>query len=191
VATYFHVDRSGALSKGQELTLHDPSTLPPLPWDNLRDPLMKLLAELFPDGLTYQGLGYLYYQHLLFPHPGQGVSPGPEAEAMRSRIIELLFELVRRTEFPERPSRLESVFGWETEEDARQFVASRPDTGQAVIWEVEGESVFRADMELLRLFTPLVSWWLARRYWSGEANLDMPPRWEHLLKPPVRLTKRL
>jgi hypothetical protein len=192
LATYFHVDRSGVLTEGQELTLHDPRALPPLPWENLREPLMELLAELFPDGLTYQGLSYLYYQNsLLFPYPGQGVVPGPEGEGMRSRIIELLFELVRRAEFSARPSRLESVFGWEKEEDARQFITSRPDTAQAVIWEVEGDSLFRADMELLRLFTPLVSWWLARRYWSGEANHDMPPRWEHLLKPPVRLTKRL
>jgi hypothetical protein len=192
VGAYFYVDRSGVLTEGQELTLHDPRTLPPLPWENLRDPLMELLAELFPDGLTYQGLGYLYYQNsVLLPNPGQTVLPGPELEGMRSRIIELLFELVRRAEFPERPSRLESVFGWETEEDARQFVASRQDTGQAVIWKVEGDSVFRADMELTRLFTPLVSWWLARRYWSGEANPDMPPRWEHLLKPPVRLTERI
>jgi hypothetical protein len=188
--SYVHVDRMGQLIEGQELLLHDPSTRDPLPWENVRDQLMELLTDTYPEGLTYQGLSYFFFQHLMFPVPEQPVSLA-ELDNMRSRAIELVVELVRRADFPERPSRLQVIFAWETEEDARSFMASRQDMAQAVLWRVEGECVFRADMENLRYFTPLVSWWLARQYWTGATNLDLPPRWELFLKPPVRVVERV
>jgi hypothetical protein len=67
-----------------------------------------------------------------------------------SAILEILFEYVRRTCFPDKPSRFISFFAWQTLEQAQAFRRTHADETKP-IWEIEVETYHRADMNLLRL----------------------------------------
>ncbi|MGF0316035.1 hypothetical protein [Nocardia fluminea] len=110
--------------------------------------------------------------------------------------VELLWELLRLHEYPDAPSRLQSVFAWKDLEDARQFAGSPQ---QGTIWQIETEQPgFRADMSLVRAVRRTRdTLQLARMYWAQYDNYDRsglpsqcgPPVWEYLLTPPVRVVR--
>jgi hypothetical protein len=111
--------------------------------------------------------------------PSKGIS---DAE------IDLLFEFIRRVEFPTCPSRYQSIFACESLEDAQAFRDEH--RAGAAIWEVEGKVAFRADHQLLDLSgTAMDVVERARRYWRGEPGGS--PEWELLLKPPVTVVRRV
>lgn len=186
---FFHIDRTNALSEGQELGLTTWTALPAnkkIPDSALQDHI----EELFPDGVSAHGMGYLFWQRT-FAFPAQpGFYDAAALDTMRSHMIDILFEYVRRASFRERPSRYRSIFAWASLEDAQRFAASTGTPGVAV-WELEGSSVFEADMNLLGLGLPLTSSLAAWRYWSGEAKHDVPPHWEHFLEPGARVCGRV
>src|SRR5437867_2966643 len=128
---FFHVDRRGTLTDGAliELVRHDDVSPPTL---------QAHVDTLFPDGVTEHGRQYFVGFQVIGP--------------VQEPAIELLFEYVRRAGFPERPSRFQSVFAFETVDEARRFRGEMGAAG-ASIWEVEveAETAFRADMNYLRL----------------------------------------
>jgi hypothetical protein len=174
VARFYHVDRRGTLTDGAVIDLVQHKDVQP-------DVLQQHLDRLFPGGVTGHGNQYFVGFQIIGP--------------IQEPAIELLFEYVRRAEFPDRPSRFESGFAFDTVEGARRF---RGDMGAAgaAIWEVEAESAFQADMNYLKLVgaSALTVSYFAHRYWSGESSAPESapePYWEQLLAPPVKAISRV
>jgi hypothetical protein len=111
-------------------------------------------------------------------------------------LLEMAWEIVRLTEFPELPSRLNCMFFWMDEGAARGFHSRRP--WPAGLYEVEVVDCARiclADMNLISYFEENESaasmMERARRYWSGELPVQpaVPP--EVLLEGTVRVVRGL
>ena len=131
--------------------------------------------KMFPDGVSSFGERYFLRN-----------SSDPR---LTEPAIELIFEYVRRANFPERPSRFQSVFGFESLNQVIEF-RNRFGGGQGVIWEIESEKYFRADMSLLTLGSSiLVCSYFANKYWAGKPGEN--PFWEILLIPPVKVLKKI
>jgi hypothetical protein len=184
MASAFHVDRIGGLQAGERLGLF-------MPWtDALADPTLQHVAQLFPTGVTRHGWGYLLSDTLVFPPRLAGCDEAALA-AMRNHAIELLYEYVRRAEFGDRPSRFQSVFAWESLQDAQRFVAA---SGAAAptIWRLEGTITFRADINLVTLAGSMrTTSEAAHRYWRGAGDPTRTPHWECFLAPGALVTERI
>jgi len=183
---FFHVDRQKQLKIGTLCNLDDvysnmrillPNTL------YSKDDVIHTIENLFPDGLSKHGRQYLLEQDLIISD--QIGNPMPLAPHMP--MIELIFELVRRSEFPDQMSRFQSMFGCESIEDARKF-KEKFCGNQGQICLVECKEYSRLDMSLLLLGkTSIGSVFYARKYWSGEAGNT--PEWEILMKPPIEVIR--
>ena len=110
-----------------------------------------------------------------------------------SLFSDLVWEVVRLREFPDRPSRLDCMFFWQTESDARNWLALR--TWPSALYEVEvieHRASFLADMHGLEFSSEVrtVSAIMdqARTYWAGTAGSSST---EVLLKGRVRVIRRL
>ncbi|WP_280504969.1 hypothetical protein [Nocardia farcinica] len=176
--TYFHVDRANRLREEGIFTLSSHSS-----------------PRWFPGGLSEHGQRYLNGDFQFKFANSQGQERGAVSQ---DTGIELLWELVRLNEYPQAPSRLQSVFAFERLEEARQFAEAEQ---RGTIWEIEVEQPgFRADMSLLKA-EPRTgnTLQLARYYWGQLNDQDRsqfppefgPPVWEHLLTPPVRVIRRV
>jgi hypothetical protein len=173
----FTVDRAGTLTPGSVLdrTIHT---------DIRPTVLQDHVDELFSAGVTRHGNSYFLN--------------GRQSATAVSPNIELLFEYVRRATYDTAPSRFDSVFAWETIQDAHRFQAA-PGWGNVAasqIFEVEVDAEpFKADMTCLTLQgSILIASHVANRYWQQQQNdfhiLGGPPTvplWELLLQPPVRV----
>ncbi|MDD5502874.1 MAG: DUF2441 domain-containing protein [Candidatus Thermoplasmatota archaeon] len=178
---YYTVDRANTLKEGHILDLTR--------FDNLEPPICQShLDTLFPNGVTRHGDLY--------------ICNGDAAATLIAPEIELLFEYVRRSFFPHCWSRFQSIFACETIEEARKFrdEYSILSDGQpqkfGTIWEIEAEDAFKADMRLLKLHSSiLVTSLMAHTYWSGKSLVESfpgyEPFWELLLKPPVKVIKKI
>ena len=108
-----------------------------------------------------------------------------------NEFIDLLFEYVRRSDFPSCPSRFQSIFASENVNQAIRFGNKFGKSGSFLIWEVESDVAFKADMRLLDLpKSLLVLSYNAFRYWSGIPGENMPI-WEYLMVPPVRVIRKV
>jgi hypothetical protein len=63
--------------------------------------------------------------------------------------------------------------------------------GEGVVWQVETDNYFKADMNILSHQTVLVFSYLANVYWSGRAAPHTSPFWEVLLIPPVKILQKV
>ena len=104
--------------------------------------------------------------------------------------MDSLRENVRRAAFAERPSRYQTTFCWQTLEDAVRFTQLLALNAPAVIWEIEGESRFRADKNLLQFGTALEASLAAHRYWRGDTLPRRAPHWEVFVDPGARVLRR-
>ena len=166
---YFTVDRNRTLEEGKIINLVKYSDVEP-------HELQVHVDSLFPDGVTRHGEHYM----LKGQTSAMGISP----------VIELLFEYVRRSHFPSRPSRFQSVFAFENFDQAVSF---RKEYGKSegLIWEVESDVAFKADMRLLTLKGSLLGLsYNAHQYWREIASGNNPV-WEYLMVPPVRVIRRI
>jgi hypothetical protein len=173
VARYFHLDRNARLAEGAVIRRVSYTDVEPAS-------LQVHVDEMFPNGVTAHG-----ERHFV----------ASQALPIQERGIELLFEYVRRAHFPERPSRFESVFAFDTLSNAQRF-RDEFGTPDAVIWEIQAERMFRADMNYLRFVdhSTLRDSYYAHRYWSGESStpdFGQPPSWEILLETPAETIKRV
>ena len=135
------------------------------------------LSRLFPEGLTQHGKTYM-------------TTTPADASAWSSWAIELFFEAVRFGEFDDRPSRMQSVFGFASVADAETFVGGFRAGQPCAIYRIQGEVAHRANMSLLQVnaLPGAVPFGLARSYWLGEQG-PRPPLWELLLRPPVEFVE--
>ncbi len=164
---FFTVDRLKTLHQGSVLRLTRHTDLEPPEAQEHAD-------ALFPDGVSTHGNSYLL--------------SGNSDPKLASPAVELLFEYVRRASFPEKPSRFQSLFAWESIEEAIAFRGKHggPD---APIWRVEAEEFCKADMSYLKRGTSILVWsCFAHSYWRGEGTES--PAWEILLVPPVSVLNR-
>jgi hypothetical protein len=164
----YTVDRQGTLSEGMVCTLVRYKVSPNVLADHVN--------AMFPDGVSAHGERYL------LRNSAEARSTNP--------MLELLFEYVRRSQYPHRPSRLQSLFGVDSLDSAGVFQERYCDSVPA-IYQVEAAVSFRADMNLLAADNSnLVMSYRANRYWAGEPGPEAP-FWERILKCPVQIKKRL
>jgi len=173
---FYHVDRSGTLQAGMDITLTQYKNVTP------RE-LQQHADELFPDGVSHHGSSYFL--------GGKSDFLGDESNPkLASFQIDVLLEYVRRAHFPRRPSRFQSVFATDSLESAQKFRQERGQANQA-IWEVRSEKYFPADEDWLSLGTSVLAFsYSAHRYWSGEPR-GPQPSWEFLLSPPVKVIQKV
>ena len=178
---YYTVDRSGSLSPDDEVNCNTDFTACrffPIRDHFNRADLENITQQLFPAGLTNHGKKYLLDECLVIP-----TQQGPAPYVPHIPMIELISELVRRTFFPEQPSRLSALFAWATFDEAVTF---QQQYGGGTIYEVEADTFLQADMNLLFLGGSGIGALLfAMKYWRGESSPT--PRWEFLLVPPIRV----
>lgn len=161
VGSMFHVARMPGLLPGHEFVLS----------------LVPELEDMFPEGVTRWG-------RFLLTDP---IGKGGDGERF-SRMVDTVLEVRRRSEYPGKPSRFQSVFAVESEEVAQKWVTRWG--GIAAVYEVKGEVRHRADVRLLDSI-PSVHGLIERadRYWQGVPLDNDPAEWELLLVPPVRLIR--
>lgn len=184
MSSFYTVDRYGRLDPGTEVGCDldfRGARFFPIQDHFTRQELEALTQQLFPRGLTSHGKKYLLNECLVISTP-----QGPAPCVPHIPMIELVFELVRRLHFPEKPSRMMALFAWATHQEAAEFEMEH---GGGSIYEVEAEKYFRGDMKLLFLGGSGIGAVLfAMKYWRGESS--PVPRWEYLLVPPVRVVER-
>jgi len=166
---YFTVDRRRTLEQAQMINL--------VRYRDVRPPELQVHVDsLFPDGVTSHGDYYIL---------------GGKTHAIDvSPTIELLFEYVRRSHFLFRPSRFQSVFAFENIDQAVRF-RNEYGTTDSLIWEVESDVAFKADMRLLTLQVSLLTLsYNAHRYWRGESSGN-DSVFEYLMVPPVMVIRRI
>lgn len=182
---YFTVDRNKSLTPGQILNIDtyiDNRKFWPIQNIVDKNDLANLVNELYPNGLTEHGKRYLLDECLVIP-----TSNGPAPSVPHMPMIELIFELVRRLEFPNQISRFQVIYGWDSVEDAKKFKLLHG-TNDSSIYAVTCEESVRLDMNLLYLGgSSIGSIFFARKYWRGEAGNN--PQWEILMKPPVEVVR--
>lgn len=166
---YFTVDREKSLRENQIIDL--------IKYSDVKPPeLQNHIDFLFPEGVTNHGELYMLKGKI----PANGVN----------QVVEIIFEYVRRSHFPSCPSRFQSVFA---HEDIDQAIKFRNEYGKSdsLIWEVESDPAFKADMRLLTLKgSLLVLSYNAHRYWKGFPSGNNPI-WEFLIVPPIKVVRRI
>jgi hypothetical protein len=162
----YTVDRRGVCSTGAVISLTK--------FDDITPPyLQRHVDESFPDGVSRHGNQYFLGDTSV----ATAASPN----------IELLWEYVRRANFPAGPSRFTSMFGCASEADARTFAALH---GAGTIWEVDLSNAFRADMSWLHLNGSILEVsYAANAYWRQEPVTSVRPAtpsfWEYLMPLPL------
>lgn len=171
--TFYHLDRRNDLDPGQTIELE------PEPEPDLADgPEDSPVEALFPGGVTSHGRHYCTQD--LYAEDDDG---------LWDVSCELLFELVRVARFPERPSRFQSVFGFEAMRDVERFVDAYVEPPYSV-WRVSADRSFTADMKLVDAEDVAHGARQADYYWRGRTYVDRP-LWEALLVPPVEVIERV
>lgn len=164
--TFYHVDSAGALVAGQ--------TVEQIRGSRLDDALSKHVrggVSLYGKRTLLSGLDdRVSWCHVLY--------------------WEGLAEYIRQTFYPERPSRLASLYACASVNDARQFAMNNPPF-RGKIWEVEAKGAIRCDQGYAgaRHVALLGAISAAHCYWQSKAG-SSAPFWEYLLPLPVRV-KRL
>ncbi len=180
VTIFFTVDRVGSLANNTTISLKtDYSTIRTYSIQNLitKNELINRTHQLYPDGLSRFGLRYLHEECLIVRNTiGQCLDFAPHIP-----IIESIFEQVRINEFPECPSRMQSMFGWCNLSAAENFNSAQ--NNRHSIYEVHSEKAFIADQKLLYLGGSIMgALEFARKYWSGERTEN--PRLEAVIPLP-------
>lgn len=178
---YFTVDRTGSAEQNIAFQLTcDYSSLQFYEVQDVfsKNELIERVQALYPEGLSRHGIQYLieYFLIIQDSQTGRTLSLCPSEP-----MIEVIFEQVRKEEFPHRPSRMQSMFAWTNLDDAYKF---RDSEGRGIIYKVESDKAFIADMNLLYLGGSILGGYeFARKYWSGETGNN--PKLEAIIPLPV------
>lgn len=100
-------------------------------------------------------------------------------------FYELLYEIIRINNFPDKTSRLESLFAFKTIEEARGFASKYRSSYPYRILELEAENYELLDMNWLSANSGIDIYNNCLEYWSG--NKTENPSIECLLKLPVKV----
>ena len=166
----FTVDRGNTLSPGMKCDL--------VVYDDINpEALREIVREMFPQGVSRHG--ELYFLR----------------DSATTNVIdantEMVFELVRRNRYQNRPSRFESLYACDSKEQARCFMR-KVGAESAQVLRLESDHAFRADMNLLdSRMSALVKIYFANLYWQGRPHPETPPFWEWLVPCPVIICDRV
>jgi hypothetical protein len=189
VADAFHIDRDRAFHAGDVLGLLPRPALPNA------DVALRFDAE-YPGGLAPFGQTYVFgsgVEELVLTERKALVAniPADEVDAAlnrsTNRLLELIWELVRLAWFRDRPSRLQSVFGYRDLQAARDCRAETFDDATLPIWRVRSTDAFECDSAWLDISGDGVTA-VARAcsYWKGDPRPgSLPVHQESLLVAPV------
>lgn len=183
---FYHVDRNMSLKQGQKIELVHYNDIKP-------EKLQKHVDQLFPKGFSSHGEKY-FLQYKIIKFLQSKKNPNIIETNMDSIniIIEILFEYIRRSNFPDKPSRFQFLHAFQSIDNTINFRKEFCNS-KGYIWKVECDNYFKADMNLLNLgnCSSLELSYNANKYWSGLPGEDKVPFWEFLLTIPVRVLKRI
>lgn len=117
---FFNVDRDKSLEKGQEIKLVHYNNIEP-------EKLQKHSDLLFPKGFSRHGERYFVSSQIRVEFKESGLLSLVKDNYIkttsnsRNGIIEILYEYVRRSNFPDKPSRFQSLHAFQTIGDAKKF----------------------------------------------------------------------
>ena len=178
MALFYHVDK--------DKYLHEPGAEVPL---ELLDPTR--VRTINQESLTFwrshfcsEGFSWFGYRMLwMINWPPPTLTQFDHIAIKR----EIIFEEVRERDFPERPSRFQSMFAFMTLAEAEDY---RLKSGgpKWPIWLVESEDFFVGDMGLYNSADPSRYHEVAGLYWSGERSEKKAE--EVLLRLPVRIMEK-
>lgn len=184
---YYTADRTKVIKKGDIFDLYTkPQNLPSAiaAIDERfckKEELKSYLSEFFPSGISYHGMQYLLDNNNFIS------SNYPEPLITLSPAIEIIYETIRRCEFPDKPSRMTCAYACLTIQDAQNYFndASLP------IFEIStNKKHFIADSSLLKIGSNHLSTLvMARKYWSGSTSED--PQLEVLIECPAVIGERV
>lgn len=142
----------------------------------IEDSPLHYYAPMFPEGVSHWGRWQLF-------------EPMRTDQTLMKAHFELLAEHIRRAYYPERLSRMQALFAYETIEDAQLLIAEL-NVPSCDVWEVEGEVGHRGDKFHLHYCSPAIhTLAMLHRYWEGAASPS--PVWEVLLRLPVRVVRKV
>ena len=170
----YHIDRAGTLEEGQTIYLLDYCLL-----EQEIDPLLKEMVlhikRMFPDGITNHGHYYIF-DHL------------SDNDKIVSTLDEIIFEVVRKSKYPDKLSRFQSFFAFNKDGLASPKPSGWIEDG-ANVYEVTADRCERRDMSLTHGNSSISISYYANRYWTNQISEN--PLFEYLLKPPVRILRKI
>ena len=179
MATLYTVSRNVTFEEGAILSLKRFETaIQDLSAPTNYGEMEEYLSHNYPDGLSRHGIKYLLEKNNHQDEPIDG-----------DTAMEMLFEMVRMLKFPQKNSRFNSFFGFESLDGARIFREKfgKPDDP---IYKIECQHYFRMDMNWLKLgASPLKGLMFAQNYWKGIASES--PSWECLIKFPIQIVEEV
>lgn len=172
---FYSIDRRGAYVEGERLNL--------LPGRDPDDNAVHAhINRMYPGGFSRHGVQY-------YRDPP---APDPTGANHNSGLLELLLEATRAAYYPEKPSRFQSVFAWETVDAALKFKALYAQAEHPIFELAPQARVHRGDMAIYALNQTIAC--IDHRlhlYWQGK-TLEFPghqPVWEAVLELPVFVGK--
>lgn len=169
--TFYTLDRRGFLRENERFQLITAPSLNPFN------------DQTFAEGLSKHGELY----HLQFGIYNQQNIP--------AGAIEYSLELVRRLQFPDKPSRLQSMFACEHLDHAKHFRGTSGSKISAPIFEVNSDNYHRGDMNLINAGCNMAEF--HRRmvsYWQGESYAieeNYEAFWEIIIPLPATIGRRV
>lgn len=177
IQKYFSVDRRGYYAEGNRIDLE------PNP-DPQGNEIIAHVNKMYPSGFSRHGVQYLRNP------PAPAWTPIDH----QSAHLELLLEACRKSHFPHKPCRYQSMFACETIGEALQFRASHGMATDPVFEVMPQSGAHRGDMAILALSSSAAAQdHRLHLYWEGK-TLDIPgyvARWEYVLPLPVLVGKRV
>lgn len=189
MADAYHIDRDRALHAGDVLGL--------LPRPALANAELALRFDAeYPGGLAPFGQTYVFgsgVEELVLTERKAQLAGIPSADVdaalsrSTNRLLELIWELVRLAWFKDRPSRLQTIFGYRDLQGARDCRADTFGDATLPIWRVTATKAFDCDSAWLDVSGDGVTA-VARAcaYWKGDPRSgSLPVHKESLLVAPV------
>lgn len=169
--TFYTLDRRGILRENESLNL------------NLTPAANPYQTPTYATGLSNHGV--LYHTEFGIHNPGN----------VPSGVIEYGLELVRQLHFPEKPSRLQSMFACEEIDHAKHFRGISQSKVNTPIFEVTTDNFHRGDMNIFNAGCNMAEFHhRLMTYWQGETfplSPEYEPFWEVVIPLPVVIGRQI
>lgn len=185
---YYTADRSGQVRAGQKFDLYSK----PQNFQNAhviqgmydQTDLSNYLQTHYPLGISWHGMRYLLQNENFIHAAGGELINGVTS---LSPAIEITFELIRRLNYPEAPSRFTCAFACESPQNCLNFFNNQ----SIPVFEITTtERTFRGDMSFLKLgANHAATEVLANMYWSG--RIINPSQVEILIEAPATIGNKV
>jgi len=158
----------------------------------------EIITSIFPKGLSQHGINYVNDHGYISDNPCNTVDIEKSNQYFSDSILEFTLEFIRRSLFPDKPSRFTSFFALERLEDIECW--KELTNSYYKIYTVEYESACKFDANYLisgccfswlypqqfcQGFSPLINLSNVYNYWSQ--NFTENPKPELLLQLPVKI----